>query len=213
MKIVTMAGSVPASSSLPRFSDLYPSLISPEKLKVVDGFSAHAAGALAGKSPPVSSIAGLVWGVTGASVPVDPTLDGGVVTGGVGGLNVGHLNLGRTSYELLGTFRRQDNGIIGMALRFNPATSDRVTFYFDGAVNAINLIASGGPLLRQVAFNPAVGESFKLRAVVTPTQLTVYNNGTLVMDTANSAHNTNTHAGIIFNGSTTSRCLEFVVGW
>lgn len=212
---IIRSGQVPADTILPKFNDVFPSLISPEKRKFLDSFAGPAI-VLAGRQLEVApegfsqswtATALLALNGQGALKPTSTAAGDQralITTDGSG-----------SNGEWGATFEAGTIGAFGLMIRAAADTQEtyRVVFRQSGELS-LQTINSGGGTANTPATVPFVyetGKIYTLRVTVQGTVIRAYVNDALMLTYSNALLAANSRAGVYFFGSD-SKCLEFVGG-
>lgn len=216
MKIETEIGTVPDTTILPLFTDtgLYPGLISPEKIRFIDGFTTKTtpAAALTGQLVQYSTVGSPAWAVIGSnSMFADPTLDTGSAYPTGTSDRVSVFESGQANVEVFGRIRWETGVAIGLV--FRAGASDYLRVVLSGASFSLQSRIGGvTTVLATVAMAPSNGTYYTIKVKADGNNLTAWLNDTLMLSTVSSVLNTNTRVGLFSTGASAGRITEIVVG-
>jgi len=213
MRILTMAGTVPANSNLPTFDEVFPALIAPNLVKYQDGFSTHTAGSIAGKTLPYATAGAQTW-TSSAQSDCVPDADGGYISP-TGTSDRFHTITNAANGVTMGRFvwGASVSGAIGLVFRFTD-TSNTMRVAITPTTVAIQSRTSGSTTtVTSTGFVPVVGQEYSLKVTYDDDDLiSLYIDGVLYLSATSANHNTATKTGVYFTGLTTHKCLEFACG-
>lgn len=212
---IIRSGLVPVDSILPKFNDVFPSLVAPHKRNFIDTFSG-AAGALSGRPLEVapegqgqnwSANAGMALTGAGSLKPTSTAagdLRALITTDGAG-----------ASGEWGATFLAGTVGSFGLMVRASEATQEayRVVFRQTGEIS-LQRIAAGGNILStpaSAAFAYQAGQVYTLRVTVSGVTIKAFVDDAQLLTSDAISLETNPRAGVYFYASD-AECLEFVGG-
>lgn len=213
-QLIIRSGSVAADSILPKFNDVFPSLVPPNKRKYIDLFDGQKS-ALTGRSLPVVP-AGLsaAWLATSA---LEVTGAGGVKPTNTTSEGRGLFNAGGAGGqgEWGATFVAGTMGAFGIIIRCALDTQEswRAIFGSTGMFGIYRVNASGQNTGAQVEIPmPAVaGQRYTIRVVAEGLSIKAYVNDALVVSIATADLSANQRVGLLFR-NTDAECREFTGG-
>ncbi|TYB83932.1 hypothetical protein [Oceaniovalibus sp. ACAM 378] len=213
MRIITQEGTVPADSVLPTFIGLFPGLIDPLDIKVRDSFFTPSQASVIGRVPEVV-VAGVgAWAATSVTL-VQPG-DGGFLEGRSTGRSHAYLDLGQTTYDVLGVFRTEAgfNSTRAIVSRYQDENNNYEIRLSDTTGGAVfnRVVGNVRTVIGAGSIGPA-GEIVRAKLEVTPTSVRAYVDDVLIGEDVSTTFADATSAAIFIEGIR-GRCLDFIAGW
>lgn len=206
MKVVLLSGTVPNDTVLPKFSDVFPTLIEPQKVRVYDSF--NRAGLLGGST---TDVGGKLWGSVGTNPATVADVDGGYAESASTTVTI---DSGLSDCEIYLKLRLSGTAsTVGSRFRFASGANTWECVIWR-ASNAITLTKIVGGVSTQVATYPITiisNKVYELRITMLGPAITVACDGVVLGSVSDSAHSGNTHHGL-YASATGYRWLEFAVG-
>lgn len=208
MKLVILAGTVPSDSILPKFSDLFPAIIRPDKVVIYDGFTKLSPAALGGS---VTDVGEKQWLQAGTNPTIVPGDDGGYVESAATTVT---LDSGLADCEIYLKIRNTTNAsYVGTRFRYG-STSNTWQAIFWPASNSVTVTKIVGGTQTVMATYPIViipNNVYELKLRLNGSEITTVLDGQTLGTISDSAHAANTRHGL-FAGGAGYRWMDFAVG-
>ena len=219
MQIITNSGTVPTTSILPLFSDIFPTLVPPNKIKLIDGFNTGAGGALTGRVVPYSTIGEKTWQdltLSGSTMLVSPTTDGGIVTPTVTlASRVYTLDLGNTDCDVYANFKSVNatTGTFGVLFRVQDKDNYLSLQISPTTYGLQSRIAAVAANLATAVTHVRAVRDYQIRVLAVGSSIKIYIDGALIFSTTSTLFSTQTKAGLFFTASLENYAKEIVMGY
>lgn len=213
MRIETETGSVPNDTVLPLWATLFPGLIDPEKIKVIDGFSGHAAGALTGTPAAYPADGSRVWTASGSAFVVDPA-DGGYAYSSGTSDRLSLIDLGQPNHEVFARIK-SGNPTVSVGIVFRSAGADYLRAVFTASRFAIQSRIGGVTTdFATIPFTRIADAEHSVRVAASGASIAAWVDDAVLLSVESSVLQTATQVGMFStNANATFQIKEFVAGF
>lgn len=208
MKLVILAGTVPADSILPKFSDLFPSIIRPDKVTVYDGFTKSTPAVLGGS---VTDVGEKQWLQAGTNPTIVPDSDGGYVESVSTTVT---LDSGLANCEIYLKIRLTASAsTVGTRFRFASSTNtwQAVIWPASNSVTVTRIVDGTATVVATYPIIIIPSKVYELKIRLSGSNITTICDGVTLGTVEDAAHSSNTRHGL-FAGGAGYRWMEFAVG-